>query len=532
MKHTLLALFGLFSGSLLLAQSSLVRGPYLNLGTPSSTVVKWRSTSAEVGVLKYGTSPSNLSLSLTEDSAVINHEVNVIGLQPSTKYYYSIGTGNTFYTTADTSYFFKTSPASGTAPDTRIWVIGDFGNGSKATLDVKNGFMKNYRDKHTDLWLWTGDNAYGDGTDSQYQEKVFQVYPEVFKNTTVWPCPGNHDYGSVNLLNSGPYYDIFTMPKAGEAGGTPSGTEVYYSYDYGDIHFLSLNSEDLVGIINNTTTFMQWLRQDLQNNTKKWVIAYWHQPPYTKGTHDSDDNFSRSELTRKNINPILEEFGCDLVLGGHSHGYERSYLIKNHFGKSTSFIFANNLLNGTNGKLKDGTPYVKYLAGAKKNHGTVYAVVGCSGQKGSGNDPLNHPAMFMSTEDYHGSMVIDISGNNLHARFIDTLGAVLDEFNIVKENSTAIGESLKYDNGIFLEAYPNPFKESFTIAFSLEKEEKVRVEIKDTEGRSVEVFDDKVYTSGTHKINYAPTKKVSQGIYLIEVRTANKLAAKRLVRME
>jgi hypothetical protein len=532
MKNTLLAMLGMLSGSLLFAQSTLVRGPYLNLGTPGSTVVKWRTTSAEVGVLKYGTSPTSLTELLTEDSAVVNHELNVTGLQPSTKYYYSIGTGSTFYTTADTSFFFKTSPTPGTAPDTRIWVIGDFGNGSQATINVKNGFMNNYRDKHTDLWLWTGDNAYGDGTDAEYQDKVFQVYPEMFRNTTVWPCPGNHDYGSVDLAGNGPYFDIFTLPKAAEAGGIPSTTEAYYSFDYGDIHCISINSEYLQGIYTTNTPFTQWLRQDLQNNTKKWVIAYWHQPPYTKGTHDSDDNFSRSELTRKNVNPILEEFGCDLVLNGHSHGYERSYLIKGHFGKASTFDHAGMLLNGTNGKLTEVTPYTKYTDGPSRNHGTVYAVVGCSGQKGSGNSPLNHPVMYMSTEDYHGSMVIDIMGNNLHAKFIDTMGTVLDEFNIVKESSTSIGQPLKYNNGIFLEAYPNPFKESFTISFTLQKTEKVRIEIKDTEGKTIEAIDDRTYAAGTYKISYEPTKKVSQGIYFIEVRTANKLAAKRLVRME
>ena len=56
------------------------------------------------------------------------------------------------------------------------------------------------------------------------------------------------------------------------------------------------------------------------------MIAYWHQPPYTKGTHDSDTEIMCIEM-RQNIMPILEQYGVDLVLNGHSHGYERSYLI-------------------------------------------------------------------------------------------------------------------------------------------------------------------------------------------------------------
>ncbi len=517
--------------TLCIAQSQLLRGPYLNSGTPSSMVVRWRTSGAEKGVVKYGTSVQNLNQTFVEDSAVAEHEALITGLQPATKYFYSIGTGNSIYSVLDTTYFFKTSPATGTAPDTRIWVIGDFGNGSKATVDVKNGFMRNYREKHTDLWLWTGDNAYGQGTDSQYQEKVFEVYPEVFRNTVAWPCPGNHDYGSIDINNKGPYFDMFTLPQNGEAGGVPSGTEAYFSFDYGDIHFISINSEYLLYVLTANNVFTQWLEQDLQNNTKKWTIAYWHQPPYSKGTHDSDDP-GRMQFMRTNIVPILEKHGCDLVLNGHSHGYERSYLIKGHTGKSNTFAPSTMRLNGTNGKAKDGTPYIKYTQGIEKNKGTVYAVVGCSGQKGSGKSDLNHPVMYISTEDYHGSMVIDVSGNNLYARFIDTLGAVLDEFNIVKENSTNLQQAFINDRSILLEAYPNPFKESFTIGFSLEVEERIRIEVKDTEGRLVEQFAEQTFPAGNHKITYAPKMNVAQGIYLVELRTADKLAAKRLVRME
>jgi hypothetical protein len=30
--------------------------------------------------------------------------------------------------------------------------------------------------------------------------------------------------------------------------------------------------------------------------------------------------------------PILERYGVDLVLSGHSHNYERSYLLDGHYG--------------------------------------------------------------------------------------------------------------------------------------------------------------------------------------------------------
>jgi hypothetical protein len=106
---TLFLVLALFIAQLL-AQSTLDRGPYLNLGTPSSMVVKWRTTNSETGEVKYGTEQNNLSQTATESSSATDHEVLVTGLQPNTKYYYSIGISSNTYTVNDGTYFFKTSP--------------------------------------------------------------------------------------------------------------------------------------------------------------------------------------------------------------------------------------------------------------------------------------------------------------------------------------------------------------------------------------------------------------------------------------
>lgn len=515
----------------LLAQSALVRGPYLNTGTSGSMVVKWRTTNNEIGEVKYGTDMNNLSQTANEPGAVRDHEVKITGLSPFTKYYYTIGTGGQTYTVNDGTFFFKTSPVIGTRQPMRFWALGDFGNGSQAQIDVKTGFHDNYTDVDTDVWFWLGDNAYGDGTDQQYQDKVFAVYPEIFRNTVVWPSPGNHDYGSVNLANDGPYYDIFTLPENGEAGGVPSDEEGHYSFDYGNVHFLSLNTEYLLWIIADNTSFTDWLEEDLQNTNADWIIAYWHQPAYTKGTHDSDESFGRPQMMRQNVLPILEQYGVDLVLAGHSHSYERSYLINGHYGTSDTWDPQTMLVDGSNGRTSEGNEYRKYTQGDKPNYGTVYATVGCGGQKGDGSHSLNHPVMYMSTEDYHGSMVIDVDGLTLTAKFIDTTGAVLDNFTMVKEESTGLIDQ-EYDHSILLNAYPNPFKESFTIEFELQKQEKVEVEIRDIKGSVIEKISTIEYPAGVNKLKYTPRIGVEQGIYMVEVKAGDNLSAMRLVRME
>src|SRR5260221_2980474 len=95
----------------------------------------------------------------------------------------------------------------------------------------------------------------------------------------------------------------------GESGGMASGTEHYYSFDYANIHFVFLDSEQ--SDRGAGSPMLTWLRADLEANTNDWLIAFWHSPPYTKGSHDSvnlSDNFGNMTQMRMHIVPVLEEY--------------------------------------------------------------------------------------------------------------------------------------------------------------------------------------------------------------------------------
>jgi len=529
----ILLLLVLSGSSYVQAQSSLVRGPYLNILTQEGVVVKWRTTVGEKGMIRYGAHPDSLGHMITEGTATTEHEIKISGLQPDTRYYYQIGSGEIFYTPASEDFRFKTAPLPDTRKPIRIWAFGDFGDGSIHQKRVRDAYIRHYEQEDTDLWLWLGDNAYNDGTDEEFQTKVFEVFPEELARMVVWPTPGNHDYKSISwLTHQGPYYDIFTLPKQGEAGGEPSKDESYYSFDYGNIHFISINSEYVPHILNNNTIFTKWLERDLKATRKDWIIAFWHQPPYSKGTHDSDDFFSNMEMVRKFVNPVLERYGCDLVLNGHSHGYERSYMIRGHFGFSNTFKPESMLIDGSNGNPNDGNTYQKYLEGSDVNQGTVYVVAGSGGKKGDGSSLLNHPAMYMSTENYHGSLVIDVDGLTLHARFIDTTGGVIDEFAIQKNRVATPVKGHQFDRLVQLNTYPNPFTESFTIEFILEEPEKVEISIRDLFGRMIQHLPGQIYPAGQHRMVIQTEGDFPAGIYLVELKTADRLSAKRMLHVE
>lgn len=402
---------------------TLSRGPYLQNGSTSAISVRWRTSSNTDSVLRYGTTSGNLNLSVTNATAKTEHELRVTGLSANTKYYYSVGNGSTAFASG-ADYFFVTSP--GATKPTRVWVIGDPGTGSTSQTNVRNAYYGFTGTRGTDLWLMLGDNAYSDGTDAEYQSKVFNVYQAVLRNAVVWPTLGNHDgHSASSSSQTGPYYDIFTLPRNGEAGGVASGTEAYYSFDYGNIHFVSLNSYD----VNRSTTgaMLTWLQNDLAANTRDWLIAFFHHPPYSKGSHNSDTETELVQM-RQNALPILESHGVDLVLSGHSHSYERSFLLDGHYGTSGTLTSAMIMDNGSG--REDGTgAYTKSAVGPVPNEGAVYAVPGASGQTSGG--ALNHPAMYVSM-NVLGSMILDIDGDRLDATYLDSVGAVRDDFTVIK----------------------------------------------------------------------------------------------------
>ncbi|MBC8125670.1 MAG: metallophosphoesterase, partial [Gloeobacteraceae cyanobacterium ES-bin-144] len=470
---------------------TLTRSPYLNSPGHNSIVVRWRSSSSVVGRVRYGTSPTALTQFTDESTARTAHEVKLTGLTPYTRYYYSVGsaldtlTPETIETTSFSpgapaptaaDYTFRTSPTPGTAANTRIWIIGDCGRGSQVQADGRNAYYtSNFTGGYTgtripDLNLQMGDNAYNSGTDTEYQSGYFNMYANIFRKMPQMSTLGNHDANNttpgVDGTYSYPYFDMFTFPTAGELGGVASGTEHYYSFDYGNIHFVCLDSNSSTRTVDNPATtgvnedapMAAWLRQDLASTTATWIIAFWHHPPYSKGSHDSDTEPAMVQM-RERFNPILENGGVDLVFNGHSHNYERSVLLDGNYGTTGTITAAmkKNSGNGsttgittvTNGKVRNAAnnftatattattipadgAYIKPLTGPRDRFGAVYNTAGMSGLADTG--AINHSAMYISYNNV-GTVNLDVNGNSLTCTFVQSGGATPDNFTITKQGA-------------------------------------------------------------------------------------------------
>lgn len=414
-------------GRLPIPVNYVTAGPYLSPSTQSEAIITYYTSQPSNTVIQYGTNANNLSNEYRNDSLTTRHEARIGRLTPGTTYHYEIDGISTFLNRV-TQQFVKTAPSIGIDTTTNIWVTGDFGNGLPTQHLVYADYLLKNGLQETDLWMWLGDNAYDQGTFGEYQRNVFDIYDLSLRNHVLLPTLGNHDAKScLTTQDVGPYFELFTLPKNGETNTVASGTEAYYSYNYANIHFICLESTD-----NNrmrSGKMMQWLEQDLKSNTAKWTIAFWHHPPYSKGSHDSDNEGQLIEM-RENANPILEKYGVDLVLNGHSHSYERTYLLDAHYGKSETFDAAIHLPQSGDG---GSEPYQKTIT--KVGHkGTVYALVGSSGISDF-DSSLDHPA-HASTSSMIGSMLLQIDGNELHAEFISPLipSGMGDKFSIVKTN--------------------------------------------------------------------------------------------------
>ncbi|HYF04093.1 MAG TPA: T9SS type A sorting domain-containing protein [Patescibacteria group bacterium] len=83
-----------------------------------------------------------------------------------------------------------------------------------------------------------------------------------------------------------------------------------------------------------------------------------------------------------------------------------------------------------------------------------------------------------------------------------------------------------------VEILPNPFKESATIKFTLQKESHVRVEIFDESGKSIELLKEGILPQGPQTIEWRPQSKVANGAYFVQISIDNIPVSKILLKGE
>ena len=306
-RYTFLFFSLLISSVHTLFAQKITRGPYLQMGTANSIVVRWRTDAAIVGKVIYGLAPNQKNRSVADEVATTEHELKITGLESNTVYYYGLSTIPDGVVVEGNDYYFKTAAPVGSKQKIRIWAMSDMGDGSPNQRAVRDAYLQSIKNdnRQTDVTLLVGDNAYAIGTDEEYQNNFFNIYQNYFlKNNVLWAAPGNHEYYSGSQTSRDiQYFKIFSLPQNAEAGGVPSGPEMYYSFDYGNVHFVGLDSygieQDRYRLYDTLGSQVEWLKKDLAANRQPWTIVFFHHPPYTKNSHDSDSE-EELKLIRQN----------------------------------------------------------------------------------------------------------------------------------------------------------------------------------------------------------------------------------------
>jgi 3',5'-cyclic AMP phosphodiesterase CpdA len=411
LRHLRTSLLLAFTAALALAWSALpptlTRGPFLQSVHRRGATLVFRTGASAPATVRVGPWPGppwELELAVPDGTL---HEVVLDRLRTDTRYHYEIEVGGQVLAAAEDCWF-RTAPEENSRRPFRFLAFGDSGTGNSLQLEVA-ARMEEVRPR-PDFAIGLGDLVYPSGEPENFDPRLFQPYARLLRTTPFWVTIGNHDAATAG---GAPFLDAFTMPTDTGAPGHPSGTELYYSFDHGMAHFTCVDSQVSSHAVGGA--MYSWIQDDLDDaraRGKRWLIVFMHHPPYTKGTHDSDVENGLITL-RQDLVPLFESRGVDLVMAGHSHVYERSYLAA-----------GDAVLQG------DPETYTKYGS----PDGTLYLVSGCAGQSGSG--PLNHPLMARSLGNVEGHNVIDVTHDEIRGFFVQRSGATTDVFSLRKTPDT------------------------------------------------------------------------------------------------
>lgn len=348
-------------------QAALQRLPFLQQVTTETAIVVFKTTRpGPVEVELTGTDGALIAHATSKaDPSVADGTQQLVefeGLQPSRTYCYSLA-GLT------AAAGFRTAPAPGSGSPVRFVAFGDSGSDESDQFSL----LSQLQTVPFDLIVHTGDLAYESGTVAQLDRTVFDVYAPLLRSFALFPITGNHDY---DTSSGAPFLQAFVLPEDGDSARP----ERWYSFDWGDVHFVGLDTEQ------TGEAEAAWLDEDLRQNELPWTVVFAHRPPYSSGEHGGDAAF------RQYFVPVLEKYQVPLVLNGHDHDYERT-------------------------KVLNGVTYV------------------VTGGGGIGTRPVGSSSFTAFSEAVIHFVYVEISGNHLNLHAIDGSGQEFDQARIERSAS-------------------------------------------------------------------------------------------------
>jgi DNA-binding beta-propeller fold protein YncE len=302
--------------------TGLLKGPYLQNPTVDAITLCWESSTAARGTVRYGVHSLD-ERRQQDEKAVRIHRVRLTGLKPYTHYRYTVeclgeSSEGAFRTAAPANQPFKFA------------VYGD----TRTQPDMHAAVLKRMAQFQPDFILQTGDLV-ADGTKEALWTEFFRVTGETLRRTPYYPCLGNHERGGELYLH------YFEVPRE-------------YSFDYGNIHIISLDSNRPAA---EYAAQEEWLRNDLRaHQDATWRLVFFHHTPYTCVAMPARRVLA--EKLRARLEPILLAGHVQVVFNGHDHDYQH------HLANGIHYV----VTGGGGAPLYDVQADTPYVRCAKKAH--------------------------------------------------------------------------------------------------------------------------------------------------------------------
>lgn len=269
------------------------------------------------------------------------------GLKPGTRYYYTCGSAEE----RSEEYYFDTEEENLTK--FKFIAISDHQKDNdhyNPDYSAFNKFLKNVLKKHPDVKfiLTAGDNTNCGQHEIQWNA-MYEGMEGVMEHLPYMMCCGNHDnrgFKQYFPTEQGRYYAepaeffnaelAYSYPLNGPEGWRPEN----YSFDYGNVHFAVLNTNDLLSV---SIAQLKWLENDMNSTDKDWKIVFMHKSPYTLG---KDGKWPDALYLQKSLTKVLDRCGVDLVMSGHDHQYLRTKPLKHNKINEDGTVY---ILSGTAG---------------------------------------------------------------------------------------------------------------------------------------------------------------------------------------
>ena len=366
------------------AALKITRGPYLQWVAETSIYVVWEQDHPSAASVRYGAGGA-LGLTRRSPSTGRRHEVRLTGLRPNRSYQYSVHAGSVQLSKVHT---LQTAVRPGTP--FRFAVVGDTRSNHQVHASIVAAMG---REKGLRFYINTGDLV-SDGEVAAQWDTFFTIERALMARVPMFAAIGNHDEHNGGADN---YLRAFVLPD-----NSPD-KEAYYSFNYGNSHFVVLDGHvNVDGWIRCvlkgklyaecfTTRQMEWLKNDLgaayRDGRVENIFVFIHVPPYS-----SKDGRTGNPQMRE-LMGLFKQSGVTMIITGHDHYYER-------------------------GLSNNGVPYV------------------ISGGGGAGlyslSKPSFHPHKVLRNRSFHHYVVVEVDGRYVSVSAKDQQGATYDTFSFGK----------------------------------------------------------------------------------------------------